>query len=56
MAEAYRDFPEYGFIYSTMWKCDSNSENCEIDKTLGSIVPKKTSTFDLLKPLPKLMN
>jgi len=45
MAEAYQQFPEYGLMYSTMWKCDSNLENCKVDKTLGLIIPEKTSIF-----------
>jgi len=45
MAETYQKFPDYGLIYSTMWICDSNLENCQIDKTLGPIIPEKTSIF-----------
>ena len=45
MVEAYQKFPEHGLIYSTMWNCDSNLTNCKIDKTLGPIIPEKTSIF-----------
>ncbi len=41
----YIDSPNYGFIYSTMWKCDSNLTNCKIDKDIKEIIPAKTFIF-----------
>ena len=45
MVGAYQKYLEFGLIYSTMWNCDSNLENCEIDPYLGPIIPEKTSIF-----------
>jgi len=46
LAEAYQKHPEYGFIYSTMWICDSNLENCKISTTIGPITPDKKTIFN----------
>lgn len=45
MAEAYRKNPKFGFLYSTMWICDSNLRNCKIDSGIGPIFPEKTNIF-----------
>lgn len=42
MNEAYDEFPNYGFIYSKMWICDKNLENCKVDNNIGPIIPEKT--------------
>ncbi|MFX0039690.1 MAG: glycosyltransferase family 2 protein [Promethearchaeota archaeon] len=46
MAETYKKNPEYGFMYSKMWICDSNLENCKINNEVGPIIPPKTSIFE----------
>ncbi|MEJ2294674.1 MAG: glycosyltransferase, partial [Candidatus Lokiarchaeota archaeon] len=45
IAKAYNDNPDCGFIYSTMWDCDANLENCTINEDIGVINPPKTSIF-----------
>lgn len=44
--KAYQNNPNYGSIYSTMWRCDSKLKNCEIDKRIGPIIPRKTSILN----------
>ncbi|NVM18594.1 MAG: glycosyltransferase family 2 protein [Candidatus Lokiarchaeota archaeon] len=46
MAQAYKENLECGFIYSTMWNCDSDLKNCVLNKYIQEIVPPKTSIFD----------
>ena len=45
MMEAYQKYPEFGFIYSTCWGCDSELKNCNIVKWIGPIIPEKTCIF-----------
>ena len=45
LADAYNKFPEYGFIYSNLWICDSNLENCIIAKS-GPINPNNSTIFN----------
>ena len=45
MANAYKEYPEYGFIYSTYWGCDSELKNCVVNKEIGQIIPKKKIFF-----------
>lgn len=45
MARAYRENSAYGFIYSTMWSCDSELKNCKIVKWIGPDIPEKTNIF-----------
>ena len=41
IAKAYDDYPKFGFIYSTMWRCNHALKNCEIDKYIRAIDVKK---------------
>ncbi len=43
IVKAYKNNPEYGFIYSTYWVCDSNLRNPQIAKWVGPIEPNKTN-------------
>lgn len=43
MAKAYKNNPEYGFIYSTYWVCDFNLKNPQIAKWIGPIEPNGTN-------------
>lgn len=45
MNNAYNENLDCGFIYSTMWVCDSDLKNCKIAKFIGPIVPKKSFIF-----------
>ncbi|KKM78423.1 hypothetical protein LCGC14_1360130 [marine sediment metagenome] len=45
MAEAYRKNPDYGVIYSTMWKCNSDLKIQEIAEWIGHIIPPKSNIF-----------
>lgn len=47
MADAYRNNPNCGFIYSTMYDCDSNLENCLVNKMVGPTIPEKTNIFNI---------
>jgi len=47
MAKAYNENPECGFIYSTMWNCDSNLENCVENTMIGPTIPEKTNIFHI---------
>ena len=47
MADAYLNNPDYGFIYSTMYDCDSNLENCLVNKMVGPTIPEKTNIFNI---------
>lgn len=46
IVNAYKKNPDFGFIYSSMWRCNSALNNCEIDKRIGPIIPVKTSIFN----------
>ena len=45
MAEAYQNNQNCGFIYSTMWSCDSELKNCKINNWIGPVIPEKTNIF-----------
>lgn len=45
MTQAYKKNPDCGFIYSTMWDCDSHLKNCVLNKNIQEIIPAKTSIF-----------
>lgn len=45
MNNAYNENPDCGFIYSTMWRCNSELKNCKIVKKICSI-PEKTFIFN----------
>lgn len=47
ISQAYRENPKCGFIYSTMWDCNSQLKNCTINKWIGAVVPKKSSIFKI---------
>ena len=47
MVNAYQNNPEYGFIYSTMWNCDSELKNCVINKDIGKIIPANKTFFKI---------
>ena len=47
MANAFLCSPEYGFIYSTCWKCDSNLNYPKIVKYVGEIKPNKTNLHEI---------
>ncbi|NHJ20071.1 MAG: glycosyltransferase family 2 protein [Candidatus Lokiarchaeota archaeon] len=46
IVNAYKDNPDCGFIYTSMYRCDSELKNCKIDKRVGEIIPPKTSIFN----------
>ena len=46
IVEAYKNNPNCGFIYTSMYRCDSELKNCKIDKRVGEIIPPKTSLFN----------
>jgi glycosyltransferase involved in cell wall biosynthesis len=37
MAQAYKNYPHFGFIYSTMWRCDQHLKNCRIDTMITDV-------------------
>ena len=45
MASAYQNNQDCGFIYSTMWSCDSELKNCQVVKWIGPVIPEKTNIF-----------
>ncbi|MFX0057845.1 MAG: glycosyltransferase family 2 protein [Candidatus Heimdallarchaeota archaeon] len=47
MVKSYKENPDCGFIYSTMWNCDSNLKNCILNKDIQEIIPPKTSLFNI---------
>jgi len=47
MAESYRKNTDYGFIYSTMWECNSQLKNCVRNKWIGPDLPKKSNIFKI---------
>lgn len=46
MAKAYKEYPEYGLIYSTHWVCDSKLENPQISKEVGDTVPNQSNLIN----------
>ena len=46
IVNAYKNNPSCGFIYTSMYRCDSLLRNCVIDKRVGEIIPPKTSIFN----------
>jgi glycosyltransferase involved in cell wall biosynthesis len=47
IAQAYRENPDHDFIYSTMWECDSQLQNCIRNTWIGPINPKKSNIFNI---------
>jgi len=47
MLKTYHDSPDCGFVYSKMWRCDSQLKNCGIVGWIGPSVPKKTNIFKI---------
>ena len=47
MAKAYRDNPNYGFIYSTMWDCDAELKNCHVNDWIGPTIPDRSNIFKI---------
>ena len=47
MSNAYKNNPDCGFIYSTMWNCDSELKNCMENEWIGPVIPKKTNIFNI---------
>ena len=47
MADAYLNNPDCGFIYSTMYDCDSNLENCFVNIMVAPTIPEKTNIFNI---------
>jgi len=47
MVSEYHNTPNYGFIYSTMFQCDSRLNNCSKVNWIGSTLPKKTNIFTI---------
>lgn len=45
IAKAYEKNPDCGFIYSTMWICDSELKNCEVCNWIKSIEPGDSVLF-----------
>ncbi|MFX0029486.1 MAG: glycosyltransferase family 2 protein [Candidatus Hermodarchaeota archaeon] len=45
LAIEYRNEPEYGFIYTNLWSCDSELKNCKLN-TMDRSIPDKTSLFN----------
>ena len=45
IAEAYEKNPDYGFIYSMMWICDSELKNCKVCNWIKSIEPGDSMIF-----------
>ena len=45
MANAYKNNPDYGFIYSTCWGCDSELKNCILNTDIGKIIPRNKVFF-----------
>ncbi|MBD3201961.1 MAG: glycosyltransferase [Candidatus Lokiarchaeota archaeon] len=42
MARSYKLYSNYGFIYSTMWRCNENLEARKVDKTIRKIDVNKS--------------
>jgi len=42
ISKAYQDYPEYGFIYSTMWRCNEELAIRKVDNTIRQIDVNKT--------------
>ena len=45
IAEAYDKYPNSGFIYSTMWICDSELKNCFVCKWIKNLEPGDSVIF-----------
>ncbi len=45
MANAYKEYPEYGFIYSTYWGCDSELKNCNVNEEIGEVIKENKAYF-----------
>lgn len=45
MADAYEKYPEYGFIYSNMWHCDSDLNASVVNPWIGPVIPEQTNLF-----------
>ncbi|MFW9895919.1 MAG: glycosyltransferase family 2 protein [Candidatus Thorarchaeota archaeon] len=41
----YQENPECGFVYSTMWECDSQLQNCIRNSWIGPDFPPKSNIF-----------
>jgi len=46
MAKAYQENPNCGFIYSTMWDCDAELQNCQVNKWIGPTIPEKSNIYN----------
>jgi glycosyltransferase involved in cell wall biosynthesis len=46
IVDAYKNNPDCGFIYTSMYRCDSLLKNCKIDRRVGDVIPPKTSIFN----------
>lgn len=42
LAKQYKEHPEYGFIYTNMWICDSELKNCKHNRNLRPITDKSS--------------
>ncbi len=47
MLKTYKDSPDCGFVYSTMWRCDAQLKNCSIVDWIGPSITKKTNIFNI---------
>ncbi|MFX1375555.1 MAG: glycosyltransferase family 2 protein [Promethearchaeota archaeon] len=47
IANGYKENPEFGFIYSTMWECDAHLKNCTRNRWISHDSPKKTNIFKI---------
>jgi len=47
MINTYKNNPNCGFIYSTMWNCDSELKNCIENDWIGPVIPEKTNIFKI---------
>jgi len=47
MASAFTSNPEFGFIYSMFWQCDSNLNHPKIVKYVGEIQPNKSNLHEI---------
>lgn len=47
MNNTYQNHPNFGFIYSTMWNCDSELKNCVKNDWIGPDVPEKTNIIKI---------
>lgn len=47
VAKAYKGNPKLGFIYSTMWDCDSELKKCKLNQMIGPISPEKSNILNI---------